>query len=108
MFIREVSAFVRWSKVELVRPVAMCDNKSAIALAKQSFNCGRRTRHMDVRLNFVKQASKEGYIRVKYVESKLNRADPLTKPQTSKEQYRTQITQEQYSSMMRLSGKIVQ
>lgn len=56
-----------------------CDSTSAIAMAKDPILTARN-KHYDVKLHFIRQRIARGEICVPYVPSKLNLADPLTKP----------------------------
>ena len=56
-----------------------CDNKSAIANAKnKTFN--GKNRHIRLRHNIIKQMLKTDVISIDFVRSSVNLADPLTKP----------------------------
>ncbi|CAD7975264.1 unnamed protein product [Amoebophrya sp. A120] len=55
------------------------DNKSAIKLAKHSL-VTNRTKHIDVRYHFLRSSVLSKEIEIKYIPSKENRADSLTKP----------------------------
>ena len=56
-----------------------CDNKSAIANAKnKTFN--GKNRHIRLRHNIIKQLLKTDVISIDFVRSSVNLADPLTKP----------------------------
>ena len=56
-----------------------CDSQVAIARAKNKTYNGK-SRHIRLRHNTVKQLLEHGVISIDYVKSKLNLADPLTKP----------------------------
>jgi Reverse transcriptase (RNA-dependent DNA polymerase) len=56
----------------------MVDNQGAITLAKKD-GWNRRTRHMNVRYQYVQQALREGKIKMEYVASGEQLADGLTK-----------------------------
>lgn len=61
------------------RPVPiMVDNQGAIALAKKK-GWNRRTRHINVRFQYVQQAVREKRIRMEYVASEEQLGDGLTK-----------------------------
>ena len=57
--------------------IMYCDNQGAIALTKESPKKHQRTKHIDVRFNFIRSQKN---IDVKYVCSKDNLADIMTKP----------------------------
>ena len=58
-----------------------CDNQSSIKIAEyESVTQSQRTKHLDVRYNFIKDFWKNGEIDLKYVESEKNHADIFTKP----------------------------
>ena len=64
-----------WSKIEL-----WCDNQSAIEVGNSTeYNKGR-TKHIDVRNMYIKEAIQEGILGLSWVESQENVADILTKP----------------------------
>lgn len=56
----------------------MADNQSAIALAKDN-KFHSRTKHIDLRYHFIREAVDEGKIRMEYVPSAENVADIFTK-----------------------------
>ena len=56
-----------------------CDNQAAIKMSQQSFNTNR-TKHVDVRVAFIKHAITSGIIRLFYVSTDMNVADLFTKP----------------------------
>lgn len=55
----------------------LCDNQTAIAVAKNSAYNGKR-RHIRLRHNVVRNLIKNGVISLEYVKSERNLADPLT------------------------------
>lgn len=55
------------------------DNQSAIKIANNP-EYHKRTKHIDVRYHFVRDVCSDGVIRIKYIETKLQLADILTKP----------------------------
>jgi hypothetical protein len=54
------------------------NSQGAIALARRD-GWNRRTRHMNVRYQYVQQAVRDGSIRIEYVASEEQLADGLTK-----------------------------
>jgi hypothetical protein len=56
-----------------------CDNTEAIALAKES-RFHKKTKHIQRRLNSIREKVKDGDIEICKVHTDLNVADPLTKP----------------------------
>ena len=56
-----------------------CDNTGAIALAKES-RFHKRTKHIKIRFNSIREKVKDGDIEICNVHTDLNVADPLTKP----------------------------
>ena len=60
------------------------DNKSAISLASCS-NIPKKSRHILLRYHFIKFAVESGLIEVHYIDTKLQRADSLTKVLTKNE-----------------------
>jgi hypothetical protein len=55
-----------------------CDNQSAIALAKNDV-FHQRTKHIDIRYHFIRQHVNEGRIIIKWIDTKKQQADILTK-----------------------------
>ena len=56
-----------------------CDNQGAIALAKDN-KFHARTKHIDLRYHFIREAVEDGKIQVKYVPTDENVSDIFTKP----------------------------
>ena len=56
----------------------MCDNQGAIALAKDN-KFHARTKHIDLRYHFIREAIEDGKIKVKYVPTDENVSDIFTK-----------------------------
>ena len=62
-------------------PLILVDNKGAMDLAfSQISQNGFRTKHMDIRLHFVRDLIQEKKIRLQYIRTQDNQADFLTKP----------------------------
>src|SRR5882724_1468192 len=59
--------------------VLHCDNQSAIALSKNGQHHAR-TKHIDVRFHFIREAVENGSISLAYCPTGLMTADLLTKP----------------------------
>ena len=57
----------------------LCDNQGAIALAKDS-KYHARTKHIDLRYHFIREAVEDGKICVKYIPTDDNVSDIFTKP----------------------------
>jgi len=57
---------------------AFCDSQSVIQLSKNNVYHGR-SKHIDIRYHFSKEASKNGDIKIKYLKSEHMLADMLTK-----------------------------
>ena len=55
------------------------DNQGAIALSKDN-KLHQRTKHIDIRYHFIREAVEDGQIRMKYVPTDQNPADIFTKP----------------------------
>ena len=55
-----------------------CDNQSAIALAKDN-KFHTRTKHIDLRYHFIREAVEDGRINVKYIPTDVNVSDIFTK-----------------------------
>lgn len=55
------------------------DNQSDITLANNPV-AHRRTKHIDIRYNFVRHCVYEGLIQLEYISTEDNLADVLTKP----------------------------
>ena len=56
------------------------DNKAAIIIAEGETSSAGRSKHIDVRFKHVAQSIREGVARVRYVSTKGNYADLMTKP----------------------------
>lgn len=56
-----------------------CDNQSTICFTKDPVH-HQRSKHIDVRYHFARQAQEENVVAVKYIPTELMVADPLTKP----------------------------
>lgn len=56
-----------------------CDSQSAIQLCKNSVYHGR-SKHIDIRYHFSREACQKGEIKVEYLKTDLMKADILTKP----------------------------
>lgn len=72
--------------------VLSCDNQSAISLAKNPVMHGR-TRHIDVKLHFIRKAIEDGEVSIEYIPTAENRADVLTKglPRAKHEEHTTAL-----------------
>lgn len=57
----------------------LCDNKSAIAIGKNPVQ-HRRTKHIDIKYHFVREAEQEGKIKLEHCPGEFQVADILTKP----------------------------
>ena len=62
-------------------PTLYADNQLAIDFTKSPIE-NRRSRHIDVKLLFIRDWLIEDKFKLKYISSKLNLADPFTKPLT--------------------------
>jgi hypothetical protein len=60
-------------------PVIYCDNQAAIDAAR-SEKFSLKAKHMDIKLNFVRDYVSDGTIELSHIESAQNRADMFTKP----------------------------
>lgn len=59
--------------------VIWCDNQSAIKLTiNHQFH--QRTKHIDIRFHFIREAEENKLIQVKYIDTKEQLVDILTKP----------------------------
>jgi len=56
------------------------DNKAAIIVAEGETSSAGRSKHIDVRFKHVAQSIREGVARVRYISTKWNYADLMTKP----------------------------
>ena len=64
----------------LDKPIRInCDNQGAIALSKDN-KFHARTKHIDIRYHFVREAVEDGKITLKYIPTDENPADIFTKP----------------------------
>ena len=73
-------------------PILYVDNQSAIKLIKNpQFHC--KTKHIDVKYNFVRDRYKDGFYKLSYICSKDQQADILTKglPRVNFERLRNEI-----------------
>ncbi|UYV79758.1 hypothetical protein LAZ67_18000575 [Cordylochernes scorpioides] len=61
------------------KPIQFCDNQSAIYFCKNSVE-NIKTKHIDIRLQFIRKLVEEENFTLKFVNSNLNLADFLTKP----------------------------
>ncbi|OIT30359.1 retrovirus-related pol polyprotein from transposon tnt 1-94 [Nicotiana attenuata] len=63
-----------------VEPVLVyCDSEAAISSTKDpKFHC--KTKHIDIKYNYVRDMVRRNLVNVKYVSTKDMLADPLTKP----------------------------
>ena len=59
-----------------------CDNEATLSLVYNSVYNGKCSRHVGLRHNFVRQLIEFGTIKVVYVKTNKNLADPFTKPLT--------------------------
>ena len=57
--------------------IVKCDNVGAIFLSKN--NESRRTKHIDIKVHFVRQYVENGIVKIIFVRSEENKADPFTK-----------------------------
>ena len=76
--------WLRWMLRELMHEQAgptklMCDNKSAIALAKNPVFHGR-SKHIDIKYHYIREQVKDGEIELNFCRSEDQIADILTKP----------------------------
>ena len=60
-------------------PIQFCDNQSAICFSSNSIE-NIKTKHIDIRLQFIRDWLIKEKFELKYVCSKSNKADFLTKP----------------------------
>jgi hypothetical protein len=73
-------AFVKEFRGGNSKPLTMsADNQSAIALAKDN-KFHSRTKHIDLRYHFIREAVEEGKVKMNYIPSSDNPADIFTKP----------------------------
>jgi hypothetical protein len=78
-----LASFVKETQVNVDQAAIMVkvDNRGAIDLAKSEISQnGFQTKHMDIRLHFVRELLEVGLITLAYVSSAVNAADFLTKP----------------------------
>ena len=74
LFIRQILIF----KVPIDYPIYVnVDNVGAIHMAEGSD--GKRTKHIDVQFHFVRQYVEDGIVKIIFVTSEENKADPFTK-----------------------------
>lgn len=81
--VKEIIWFYNVSKElnfdEIEKPIVYCDNKSAIYFCVNNVE-NIKTKHIDIKYKFIRQLLLEGKFILKYVSSKVNLADFLTKP----------------------------
>ena len=65
--------------LNLPKPIIYCDSQSALCLAKNPVY-HERTKHIDVRLNFIRDVIEEKLFSIEKVATEVNPADMLTKP----------------------------
>ncbi|KAL6322459.1 hypothetical protein AAG906_008114 [Vitis piasezkii] len=68
--------------LNLSKPVIYCDSQSALCLAKNPVY-HERIKHIDVRLNFIRDVIEEKLFSIEKVATEVNPADMLTKPITT-------------------------
>lgn len=76
IWLRNLLAELLNKELEVVK--LFIDNKSAIALMKNSVFHGR-SKHIDTRFHFIRGCIEEGQIAVEFIRTEEQRADPLTK-----------------------------
>lgn len=70
--------FVKELGVKLEGAVVLCDNQGAVQLAKNSVH-HERTKHISVKLHFIREVVSSGKVEVEEVDTQVNSADMLTK-----------------------------
>ena len=65
--------------LEVQKPVIYCDSQSALNLAK-NHTYHERSKHIDVRLNFIRDVIEENVFSIEKIATADNPADMLTKP----------------------------
>ena len=76
IFIKNILVFL---EIKLDYPILIqCDNVGAIYLANNEKTSGR-TKHIDVRYHYVREFIEDGIVKIIFVRSKDNQADPFTK-----------------------------
>jgi hypothetical protein len=79
---REVYARIqlfRELNIDINSPVVFSDNQGALAIAQNPTNY-QRSKHIDIRYHFIRQAVQSGRVRIEYVPTSQQLADILTKP----------------------------
>ena len=59
--------------------ILYCDNQSAITISENT-KFHNRTKHIDIRHHFIREAIKNKEVELKWIESKSQKVDLLTKP----------------------------
>lgn len=65
--------------MEINKPIQNCDNQSAIFFSRNKQE-NVRTKHIDIKYQFIRSLILDNVVELKYVKSKHNVADFLTKP----------------------------
>jgi len=60
-------------------PVILLEDNTGAIFLVQNQQVGARTKHIDVRHHFIRELHEEGSLIVKYIESRFNEADMMTK-----------------------------
>jgi hypothetical protein len=91
--------FVAEICMKISNPVTInCDNQGAITLSKDN-KFHARTKHIDIRYHFIREAVGDGKISVKYIPTDENPADIFTKPLAKAKFHR-------FAEMLGLRGEI--
>lgn len=81
IFIKQILEFLG---IKIDFPITVhCDNVGAIFLANNAKN-SQRTKHVDIRAHYVRQYVKDGTVKIIFVRSEDNAADPYTKNVSTK------------------------
>jgi hypothetical protein len=84
--VKECLYLIQWFKVyrnETLIPIIRCDNQGAIHIASHSTN-HNRTKHIDIKHHFVREHVNNKSIDIRYVSTKDQLADILTKAMDGK------------------------
>jgi hypothetical protein len=78
-------------KTEETNPCLLADNQASIDFVKNPLE-NYRTKHIDIKLFFIRDFVYKKFFKIKYIQSKRNLADVFTKPQTKNDLHNFRIS----------------